>query len=282
MPRPKVEYTRTVVGVNAWPHTGSVGIRFRCDRVDARGHGRRRRRLRQLATPRRSPRARPARDLRPHPTLGHCFAEVRDPIRPRIAGRTRSSSWSVRSGRRRRGRFVGTRPRACPAAAETGREEALPDPSCRQLAPDRRCAGRRATLHRRRHRRAALESAETRARPVTGREGPRNQDPLASLCRADFAATHPLKDPSSHSSASHRRAAHGRTRRVGILGKSAACDTRFAHELAAFGRASAHSPMAHGVRPPTAHWTLVLIEAMPETDEATPKGARWAPKLQMS
>jgi hypothetical protein len=34
--------------------------------------------------------------------------------------------------------------------------------------------------------------------------------------------------------------------------------------------------------PPTAHWTSVLIEAMPETSEETTKGARWAPKLQMS
>ena len=189
-------------------------------------------------------------DRIPHWDIASRRFEVRSGLA--LLGALAAARGPVRSGRRRRGRFVGTRPRACPAAAETGREEALPDPSCRQLAPDRRCAGRRATLRRRRHRRAALESAETRARPVTGREGPRNQDPLASLCRADFAATHPLKDPSSHSSASHRRAAHGRTRRVGILGKSAACDTRFAHELAAFGRASAHSPMAHGVRPPTA------------------------------
>jgi hypothetical protein len=45
-------------------------------------------------------------------------------------------------------------------------------------------------------------------------------------------------------------------------------------ELAAFGRANAY--------PPTTHWTSVLIEVMPETSEATPKGARWARKLQMS
>jgi hypothetical protein len=34
--------------------------------------------------------------------------------------------------------------------------------------------------------------------------------------------------------------------------------------------------------PPTTHWTSVLIEVMPETSEGTPKGARWARKLQMS
>jgi hypothetical protein len=83
-------------------------------------------------------------------------------------------------------------------------------------------------------------------------------------------ASAPLSDESTLAQATHCYVRSLQTCDYSFL----SADKHLAPELAAFGRAIAY--------PPTAHRTSVLMEVMPETTEETPKGARWAPKLQMS
>src|SRR5439155_23223004 len=159
------------------------------DRLDARCDRSSRRSARRFEASGGSPRARPARDLRPHSAHGYSLAQVRDPLRPRASGLAGSDAWPVRSGRRRRRSLVGARSRARLAAAEAGREKALSDASLPGLAPHGWRVDGSAAVHGRCDRRpsgATTEPGEGAGRraghlkePSTSCEGPPERRPLA-------------------------------------------------------------------------------------------------------